>query len=444
MDDVKGKRYIIRNENFGLLIYDSINYDIFALDRDAADVLISIKDCGLDNTKIKYNAEFDVDDFINTLTDMKLISSNNIDACFVDNPIPEKNILSAPIKIFLTITGQCNNRCKHCFGDFGNGAQLGMDQISSILKELKKIGVFQISITGGEPFAHKDILEILNLIKSEGFTSQITTNGTILNEEIISFLKNNKMFRFSVSLEGDEVYHDYIRGKGNYETVKNNIKKLIYNDVILGVNTVLTSGNIDNIDVFLNDLYNNGIENISISHIVPVGRAKNYKSLINNPMDNINKKKFQNVIDQVQKFALKTQKPQFVFGLTINPNGTLQGQNANIKDFIDIKRCGAASTILTIKANGDVIPCVFLDEYLKEIINCDQKMNIMETSIIDIWENSKAFNFVRNIEVSDDCGRCNLYKENNCSGGCPVVSKYFTGSFNGKDEFCYLGVKNGH
>ncbi|PPK49051.1 radical SAM protein with 4Fe4S-binding SPASM domain [Clostridium algidicarnis DSM 15099] len=63
----------------------------------------------------------------------------------------------------------------------------------------------------------------------------------------------------------------------------------------------------------------------------------------------------------------------------------------------------------------------------------------MEKSIIDVWNNSKMFNYVRSIGVCAECEICNLYKNNNCSGGCPVSSKYFTGTFEGKDEFCYIG-----
>ncbi|MBU5593165.1 hypothetical protein KQI89_15560 [Clostridium sp. MSJ-4] len=64
----------------------------------------------------------------------------------------------------------------------------------------------------------------------------------------------------------------------------------------------------------------------------------------------------------------------------------------------------------------------------------------MKKSIIDIWNNSKMFNYVRSIGVSAECEICDLYKNNNCSGGCPVSSKYFTGTFESKNEFCYIEV----
>ncbi|MBU3203654.1 radical SAM/SPASM domain-containing protein [Clostridium algidicarnis] len=436
---MKEKRYVIRNENFGSLIYDSLSYDIFGIDKDATEILLYIKSRGISKTITRYKNEFEINDFINTLIDMQLIKDNDVNAHFVENPTPENNILSAPIKVFLTITERCNLSCKHCFGNFGQGYELELNQIEKILDELIEIGVFQISVTGGEPFIHEDILEILRLIRDKGFTSQLTTNGTILNKEIIDFLKINKMFRFSISLEGDELYHDYIRGEGNYKLVKENIKRLLDNNVNVGINTVLTSGNIDNIDKMLIDLYDIGIDNISISHIVPTGRTKKNKLLINNPLENNNKQKFLKVIEQIKQFALKTKKPQFVFGLIVNPDGIIQGKDMNIRNLIDIKRCGAGSTILTIKANGNIIPCIFLEEDLKNYRICDERLNIMEKSIIDVWNNSKMFNYVRSIGVCAECEICNLYKNNNCSGGCPVSSKYFTGTFEGKDEFCYIG-----
>lgn len=57
-------------------------------------------------------------------------------------------------------------------------------------------------------------------------------------------------------------------------------------------------------------------------------------------------------------------------------------------------------------------------------------------------KNTKKINSIKRLKrLSSNLIKNLISKPNkNCSGGCPVSSKYFTGTFEGKDEFCYIGV----
>lgn len=218
----------------------------------------------------------DVIEYIDALRESKIINNeDDLDGEIISNRYTLKS-LGAPTKVYLTVTDLCNLQCKHCFGDFGVGNEMTLEQISYILEQLKEIGVLEISITGGEPFYHSDIFSIIEMIIEKGFILQITTNGTLVTDEFIKTFKRygDKCFRLSISLDGISEIHDMIRGEGTYDRVMDNIKKLQNNNIDFGFNTVINNLNIDTFGEFLNTLYNKKIYKGSYSLIKPLGRAR--------------------------------------------------------------------------------------------------------------------------------------------------------------------------
>lgn len=89
-----------------------------------------------------------------------------------------------------------------------------------------------ISFYGGEPLTRFDLIkDSVNFIrqKSDGdkYCFSLTTNGTLLNREIVDFLKNNN-FHVNISLDGPEHVHDRYRvtrdGKGSFITIKESLE----------------------------------------------------------------------------------------------------------------------------------------------------------------------------------------------------------------------------
>ena len=69
-------------------------------------------------------------------------------------------------KIMLQITERCNLKCAHCFVDSeSTGNEIPFEHIrNSIIPELIKNQVVKITLTGGEPFVHKDIEKIKTMV----------------------------------------------------------------------------------------------------------------------------------------------------------------------------------------------------------------------------------------------------------------------------------------
>lgn len=103
------------------------------------------------------------------------------------------------------LTTACNLKCKYCYeGTAKVNCYLSKDYaakiVDYIVQDCDKTKNLQISFHGGEPFLNYKIMEFISLELENQLHSvvndisyQVTTNATILNEEIIEFLKDHKI-----------------------------------------------------------------------------------------------------------------------------------------------------------------------------------------------------------------------------------------------------------
>lgn len=84
-----------------------------------------------------------------------------------------------PIYVQFYVTARCNLECEQCNVIFANSdvAEIDLLGIQKIAENLEKIGVSIILLTGGEPFARKDLPEIVHEFSSRGIHVRIQTNG---------------------------------------------------------------------------------------------------------------------------------------------------------------------------------------------------------------------------------------------------------------------------
>lgn len=80
----------------------------------------------------------------------------------------------------IEVTKKCNQRCFYCFNDSGKGQssdELGLQQWLNMLSDLQQKGLKSIHLTGGEPFAYKNAVELLAGAQALGLSTSILSNG---------------------------------------------------------------------------------------------------------------------------------------------------------------------------------------------------------------------------------------------------------------------------
>ena len=134
------------------------------------------------------------------------------------------------ISLRITLTNRCNVNCLYCHHDgmVKSKDEMTADELYTICKLAKKLGVKKIRLSGGEPLLKNDIVEIVERIASLGFKDiSMTTNGILL-EKYAQALKDAGLDRVNVSLDTlDRKTFEFITKKDYLEDAKKGILKAV-------------------------------------------------------------------------------------------------------------------------------------------------------------------------------------------------------------------------
>jgi MoaA/NifB/PqqE/SkfB family radical SAM enzyme len=196
-----------------------------------------------------------------------------------------------PINFTVSVTNRCNARCKTCNiwriyeeQPHLSKTELSAEEFEGIFENIGK-AAYWFTISGGEPFLRKDIVDIYDALVHHCSPNiiNIPTNATapkLIEKRVGEFLEiNNKStLIINLSLDGVGSLHDEIRGvKGNFEKLINTYERLTalkadFVNLRVGVHTVVSIYNIDCIE----DIYDfvRGLHPKPDSHIFEVAEER--------------------------------------------------------------------------------------------------------------------------------------------------------------------------
>lgn len=107
-------------------------------------------------------------------------------------------------KALVQITERCNLHCAHCFvSATREGLDMDASRIeSNLLPQLAEARVGRLTVTGGEPFAHPDLLDISGMARARGMGVTICTNGTLIDTALMDELSALGGIQVNVSIDG--------------------------------------------------------------------------------------------------------------------------------------------------------------------------------------------------------------------------------------------------
>jgi len=130
----------------------------------------------------------------------------------------DKNGFYPPSTVVISPTMRCNLNCYGCYaGDYKKSLELSLDEIDSILNQMKEMGVYFAVISGGEPFYMDGIFEIFK--KHNDMAFLVFTHGGLIDERMVDKLIEVGNVMPSFSLEGYEKETDERRGAGHFKKV---------------------------------------------------------------------------------------------------------------------------------------------------------------------------------------------------------------------------------
>ena len=318
----------------------------------------------------------------------------------------------------LHIAHDCNLKCKYCFasqGDFGGAKsimsfEVGKKALEYLVDNSGSRKNLEVDFFGGEPLMNFEVVKQLveygnELAKEKGknFRFTITTNGVLLDDEIIDYV-NEHMHNVVLSLDGRKSINDDMRptlnDKGSYDIIVPKFQKLIEKrkDKYYYVRGTFTRDNMD----FSKDVLHFKDLGFDLTSVEPVvGDESNPYALREEDLPKI--------LDEYEKLAVEYSKmrvnnePFRFFHFMVDLS---QGPCV-------IKRmtgCGAGNEYLAITPEGDIYPChqfVGQEEF---------KMgNVMADKVELPKEMQETFKEAH-IYAKDECSKC--WAKFYCSGGC--------------------------
>ena len=113
------------------------------------------------------------------------------------------------------VTNQCNATCPFCEASAGqaDANELTFDEAKALIRDLQRMRVRRLILSGGEPLVRPDICEIMDYATQCNLGLGLVTNGWYV-PEMESRLGRFKFFFYFTSIDGEPAQHDKIRGIG--------------------------------------------------------------------------------------------------------------------------------------------------------------------------------------------------------------------------------------
>ena len=413
---------IVLDVNSGLVhVVDELVYDVIPLFEEKS--IEEIKEA----LEGKY-PEKDIEEAyeeIGQLKEQGVLFTEDIYEEYIDNFKNHPTVVKA---LCLHIAHDCNLACKYCFAEEGEyhgrralmSFEVGKKALDFLVKNSGTRKNLEVDFFGGEPLMNFEVVKqlveygrSLEEANNKKFRFTLTTNGVLLNDDIIEFA-NKEMANVVLSVDGRKEIHDMMRptrnGKGSYDIIMPKFKQVAEsrNQMNYYVRGTFTHNNLDfSKDVL--SLADEGFEQISVEPVV----AQPTESYA------IREEDLPQIFEEYDKLAAELVKRKKE-GRGFNFFHFMIDLNGGPCVYKRLSGCGSGCEYLAVTPWGDFYPChQFVGEEKFLMGNVDEGITKPEIS-----EEFKSCN----VYSKEKCKNC--FAKFFCSGGCAANSYNFHGHIN--------------
>jgi pyrroloquinoline quinone biosynthesis protein E len=328
---------------------------------------------------------------------------------------------SNPLAIIAELTHRCPLHCVYCSNplELTNRAnELSIEIWSRVFREAAQMGVLQADLTGGEPLARPDIIDLIRAARAAGLYVNLITSGLPLDEAKLQSLIDAGLDHIQLSFQGArEDTANEISGTKAHAQKLRLLRRLAQHRLAVTLNFVIHRHNIDQIEEMLALAESSTATRIEFANVQYYGWA------------------FAN-----RKYLLPTRE-QLDTSLRI-----LKSAQARLEGKIRVeyvvpdyyakypKPCmgGWGKKLMLIAPNGEALPC-----HSARVIPNLQFENVAKRSLREIWETSEVFNRFRGESwMQEPCRNCDRRHQD--FGGCRCQAMLLASDANATDPVCSL------
>lgn len=322
-------------------------------------------------------------------------------------------------KTYWQITKKCNLNCLYCNNSAKkNISDLVTEDMLKIVDELVCLGVDKILFTGGEPLLRDDFFVIAEYAAKKNITLSMTTNGTLITEEIAKNLKLLGFKRVSVSIDGPNAkIHDSIRGY-SFNKAINGIKELVKQKIPVKIMSVPCKYNFEYIDSIIDLATRLNVETLVFKGLwTAIKKSKNLE---------LTSEQYNRILDLIgeKKKNIKT--------ISIIP--------VRFPQINFLEGCVAGKDIFGVTPSGDLVPCLWFSDIGSNL----SFGNLINEKLCEKFKTEKnehkLLSILKEVHIkrmeNEKCKEC-MYKSK-CKRGCLASSLLNFGALDYLDPLCPL------
>ena len=341
------------------------------------------------------------------------------------------SITKTPISGTFELSPLCNMDCKMCYIKMSKEKQESIARLRTkeewieLAQKAKEKGMLFLLLTGGEPFLVKDFKELYIELHKMGFCISINSNGTMIDEDVIEWLKYYPPMRINMTLYGasDETYGRLCNNPKGFTQITKAISLLKENNIQVKLNCSVTPYNKDDLKQMMDFAEEHDLVIQATSYMFPPLRKDETKIGQN---DRFNAEDaalygayisaYSNGFDRFKDYI---ESGQLALYDADDDCGVVEG---------DHMRCRAGITSFWMTWEGKMLPCGMIP---------DGGLDPWEVGFDEAWENAK--NIVSEITLPVKCAGCG--KKDECRA-CAAMVYTETGTYDKVPQYRCEMTKN--
>src|SRR6202046_3206890 len=339
------------------------------------------------------------------------------------NPVQD---VPAPLGLLAELTHRCPLGCPYCSNPLAlepRTDELDTQTWARVFKEAAGLGVLQVHLSGGEPGARRDLVEITAAAHESGLYTNLITSAVGITAATLRKLSDTGLDHVQISIQdSEEGSADHIAGyQGAFARKRALAAAVVGLKIPLTVNAVMHRANIDHLPAMVELALSLGASRVEIAHAQYYGWAlKNRSALMP-------------TAEQVRHAAATVEELRRQHRGEIVIDAVVPDYHARLP-----KPCvgGWGRRSLNVTPSGRVLPC-----HAAESIPGLEFWSVKDHSLREIWESSPSFNAFRGTDfLPEPCQSCD--RRDKDFGGCRCQAFALTGDAKATDPVCHLSPRH--
>jgi len=338
-------------------------------------------------------------------------------------------------------TRRCNLKCIHCYIDAKRTQEAGeltTQEAKILIDDLAAFGAPVFLFSGGEPFIREDLFELGKYAKDKGLRTVISTNGTLITDDLAKKVKAAGFSYVGISLDGLETTNDKFREqKGAFKKTLSGIRNCLKNNVRVGLRFTINKHNFKDVSGIFDLIEMENIPRACFYHLVYSGRGS---AMINDDLKHQEARDTLDLIFDRSKGLAKTNTEIL----------TVDNHADGVYLYLQLRKEDpkkAQRVLELLKINGgnksgigiadvDNLGNVHPDQFWRE----HTFGNVRKRKFSEIWmdESNELLKNLRNRIplLKGKCGRCHFHDV--CAGNFRARAEAFYEDIWQEDPACYL------